>query len=355
MIAKPLVSIIVPCYNAEPFIRQCIASVQQQDYQHWECILIDDGSQDRTLDFLKSYASSDDRFKIFTQKNAGLSATRNRGIDLALGDFLYFLDSDDVLTANAISSLVSAFDDNDVITAVTVACTFPGAEANKISLLLHPRKGSLTFENKEFEVLLEAMETGLTPVAQNRLYRKSFIDCYNLRFKRGILHEDELWFFEVMLVARNVKFVCDETYLYRIDNQYSITNNVGDRNLDSYIQIMQEITARYSTRQPYHVISMWYAVYIKKLFLDFAVRERRVLSGHAIATMQTALANAYVPLVGNIHLSRNSRVYYKAINNLSTFPFAVIKTHFFRNPVNSLRKVKNLVCIWILNKVNGSR
>lgn len=345
MIEKPLVSIIVPCYNVEKYVEQCVNSIISQDYKNWECILINDGSKDYTLDLIKNFESKDKRIRVFTQENSGLSATRNKGIDHANGEFLFFLDSDDVLSHDAISALVFAFQNNDIITGVVVNSTFSDDEITKVSQLLHPKEGEITFENNNFEVLIRTMETGLTPVAQNRLYRKDFIDKNEIRFKTGILHEDELWFFETMLLAKNVKFINNETYFYRIDNQDSITKNVSDRNLESYIQVMEEIIKKYSQHQHFNIIANWYAVYIKKIFLDFAIRDRSKLSDEAISKLESALKQSYIPLGKDNFLSKNNDIYYKTINQLSLQDFATIKKYFFRNPVNSLRKIMNVIKI----------
>ncbi|MDR6546844.1 glycosyltransferase involved in cell wall biosynthesis [Chryseobacterium rhizosphaerae] len=346
MISKPHVSIIVPCYNVEKYVEQCVNSIISQDYRNWECILINDGSSDSTLDLIKYLETKDDRIRVFTQKNLGLSATRNKGIDNSNGEFLFFLDSDDILSNDAISTLVSSFQNNDIITSVIITSTFSNDNIiNKISQLLHPKEGTITFENSHFEVLVRTMETGLTPVAQNRLYRKDFIDKNKIRFKSGILHEDELWFFETMLLARNVKFINSETYFYRIDNQDSITKNVGDRNLESYIQVMEEIFKKYSQHKHFNIIANWYVVYIKKIFLDFAIRERSKISDHIILRLESALKNCYSSLEKESVLSKNNDIYYKTINKLSLHDFSTIEKYFFRNPINSLRKIMNVIKI----------
>lgn len=90
MTKTPLVSIIVPCYNAEKFIEACINSVILQDYKNWECIMINDGSKDSTLNLIKSFESKENRICVFTQENLGVAAARNKGIDQAKGEFLFF-------------------------------------------------------------------------------------------------------------------------------------------------------------------------------------------------------------------------------------------------------------------------
>lgn len=339
---NPLVSIIVPCYNVEKYIEECVMSVISQDYENWECLLINDGSHDNTLNLLESLSTIDRRINVYSQENLGLSATRNRGIDIAKGEFLFFLDSDDVLDHKAISTLVFAFQNNDIITGITVNTTFSEGKITKVSQLYTPKEGHIIFANQNFEVLKKAMQSALTPTAQNRLYSRDFINRHNLRFKEGILHEDELWFFETMLFARNVKFVNKETYFYRIDNQDSITKNVGDRNLESYILVMECIVKNYSQHPQFHNIASWYSVYMKKIFLDFAIRERSKLSDQIISRLESALKDFYVPLGEKVILSMNNDIYYRTINKLSLKGFDTIAKYFFRNPINSFRKIKNI-------------
>ncbi|MBU4537119.1 MAG: glycosyltransferase [Weeksellaceae bacterium] len=349
MISQPLVSVIVPCYNVEKYVEACVDSVIKQDYQQWECILINDGSSDNTLEIIRSLEARDRRFQVFTQENAGLSATRNRGIENSLGAFLFFLDSDDILSTDAISTLVSSVDDNDIVTGITVTSKINGEIISKISQLYPPKEGDITFGNNHFEVLIKAMESALTPVAQNRLYNKEFIDKNNLRFKNGILHEDELWFFETMLFAKNVKFIKRETYFYRTDNENSITRKLSDRNLESYISVLEEVYEKYIKKQNLD-IAKWYNVYLKKIFLDFAIREREKLSDEVIRKLEKSLVHTYSDLPSQSYLSHKNEVYYRAMNKLTLKSFDQIKKHYIRNPVNSLRKQIKLFQITYLLK-----
>ena len=142
-----------------------------------------------------------------------------------------------------------------------------------------------------------------------------------------------------MLLARNVKFIDQETYFYRTNKKNTITKNVGDRNLESYITIMEVIFEKYSKHLEFKVIASWYMVYIKKIFLDFAIRERNKLSDKIIARLEAALKNCYISLCNEKILSKNNDIYYRTINILSLKSYSIIQKNFFRNPINSLRKV----------------
>ena len=340
MSQHPLVSIIIPCYNVENYVEECINSVFNQDYTNWECIAIDDGSKDATFDILKAIEANNATIKVLTKQNSGPSDTRNMGIELAKGEFIYFLDSDDVLTPDAIGTLVSSFEDNDIIVGKTKASTFSETPITKdhLSMVIHPKEGNIIFENQDYGVLIRTMESGLTPIPHNKLYRTEFIISNNLRFKPDILHEDELWFFETMLLARNVKFVHKVTYFYRVNNQKSITNNMSDRNLDFYIQVMEAIFEKYAQNPKFRTIASWYMVYMKKVFIDYARKERNKLSKTIILKMEIALKNCYIPLKKENLLSKKNEEYYIIFNRLTSYPFKIIEKYYFRNPINSLRK-----------------
>lgn len=96
----PKISIIVPCYNQEEFLDSTLNSVLKQTYPHWECIIIDDGSTDSTLEIARCYENTDKRFRLFSIKNQGLAHARNFGIEKSVGELIQFLDGDDILVEN---------------------------------------------------------------------------------------------------------------------------------------------------------------------------------------------------------------------------------------------------------------
>ena len=103
----PLVSIILPAYNVAPYIRQCMDSVVNQTYKNLQIICVDDGSADDTPSILKEYAEADPRIKLIIQENTGISIARNRALDLARGEWIMFVDSDDWLETYAVERCVA--------------------------------------------------------------------------------------------------------------------------------------------------------------------------------------------------------------------------------------------------------
>lgn len=109
------ISVIVPVYNTEEYLKNCIMSVVRQTYDNWELILVDDGSSDGSLSIADLAAEKDERIRVIHQKNAGPGAARNRGIKEALGDYVVFLDSDDYIDKNYFQLLVPKARINDVV------------------------------------------------------------------------------------------------------------------------------------------------------------------------------------------------------------------------------------------------
>ncbi len=103
-----LISVIVPIYNADKYLEDCLASIKNQTFKDFECIMIDDGSKDNSADIAKRYAEEDERFKYFYQENAGVSAARNYGLDVSKGKYVVFVDSDDMISFDCLKWLNSA-------------------------------------------------------------------------------------------------------------------------------------------------------------------------------------------------------------------------------------------------------
>ncbi|MFA9289764.1 MAG: glycosyltransferase family 2 protein, partial [Solirubrobacteraceae bacterium] len=243
-INKPLVSIIVPCYNAQKYIINTLLSVKNQTYQNWECLVINDGSTDNSLQHIQEFTKKNEKFSFLSQENKGLSTTRNTGIEKSKGDYLFFLDSDDIMAENCLELLVKELsnDNWDIIVGKTSAM-----KNNTIQHILdHPKIKNWKINNR-LDALKYAIENSLIPVAQNRLYKNCFLKETNLKFQKNLLHEDELWFFETNFYAKKICYIDNITYEYKTDNPDSIINNIKDKNVLDILKIINLIYNNYYT------------------------------------------------------------------------------------------------------------
>jgi glycosyltransferase involved in cell wall biosynthesis len=243
---RPSISIIVPCFNGESFIKNTINSIRKQTFIEWECIIIDDGSKDNSKQIITDEINDDDRFHFVSQENKGLSSTRNYGINLAKGKYLFFLDSDDSLPDKALSDLFHVIELNkniDIVIGQTL-CTY-GQEFKPADFLSNEWPKNELLYNVEASLIEYMIEKSTTCIAQNRLYRLDFLKNNNLVFYNGILHEDVLWYFETMLKANTI--FCSEktTYYYNVNNENAITKNIKQKNIFDYLTIIEQIYDKY--------------------------------------------------------------------------------------------------------------
>lgn len=220
------VSIIVPVYNVSCYIERCLRSVFGQTYSDIECILVDDCGEDDSMvkakNLIASYTGPVDFVCLEHSANRGLSAARNSGINVAKGDYLFFLDSDDEITPNSINLLVDLalkYPQSDFIQG---NIRLDGRTVEHLSLdgMLLPEYSDNINENRRL-ILMD-----LPSIACNRLIKKSFLFSHGLFFQEGIVHEDFYWTFFMAKHVENVSFCESVTYLY-YRNPGSITNNIN--------------------------------------------------------------------------------------------------------------------------------
>lgn len=264
---SPVISIIVPCYNGENFISKALESVYIQTFKDWECVIVDDGSTDNSKTEISSWLKKDNRFNYVYQKNKGLSGARNKGISEAKGDFVYFLDSDDLLDIDALQNLFNLMGSDVDIVFGKNAITIGQNRIVKSEMDHAPRK--LTVHTNDSKSLLAlVIEEPLICVAWNRLYRLSFLKQHSLLFTPELLHEDELWFFETLFYAKGIVLNDKITYYYNVSNENSITNNYGISNLEAYLKIIDLIYNKYYKKFENHIaIISIYIIHLKILTL----------------------------------------------------------------------------------------
>ncbi|MCB0466960.1 MAG: glycosyltransferase [Aequorivita sp.] len=240
--STPFISIIVPCYNAEKYIDTSLGSIMEQSYGNWECIAVNDGSTDQTEDRVKEWLARDVRFKLLSQKNKGPSDARNAGLEKKSGDCVFFLDADDLLAPDCLQQFVNLYQ-----VEVDVVIGRHGRVSSQTSGEVKEEKQFPVTERilsyQDFIAL--ALRNPFGAMVWNNLYSSSFIDTHKLRFKSGIFHEDELWFFETMHLAKKIVFSSKVSYFYNVGNQNSITKNFGLKNLQDYLKVLEHIYDAY--------------------------------------------------------------------------------------------------------------
>ena len=209
----PRVSVVVPVYNVEMYLPQCIDSIRAQTLEDIEIVCVDDGSTDRSGAILALYAQLDERVVVVSKSNAGVSSARNDGIDRARGDIICFVDADDVLTPKACETVARAFDEHDVDIVKFSATPFPACCSNPWI------DDTLTLPDKIFEGYSDDLvfSEHSRPFPWNGAYRAAFLRESGVRFPAGIaLGEDQVFCFAALARARGTALLSARLYRYRL-------------------------------------------------------------------------------------------------------------------------------------------
>lgn len=202
MSEQPLISVIIPVYNGERYVRKCIENMQQQSYPNLEIVIVDDGSTDNSAQIAEEYPVT----VIRIPQNRGLSVARNSGIDNARGEYVHFMDVDDAVNNEFYQKMADAI----IQTNADIACCGMINE-------LKPHRSVLFSEQKlltSIDEKLKATNVGKWGYATRYIMKKNFLNAHNLRFEEGRLVEDLPFSLSAVFFAKNLVVVPDAVYTY---------------------------------------------------------------------------------------------------------------------------------------------
>lgn len=229
----------MPVYNKEGYISEAIDSVLKQKYKNWELIIINDGSNDNSLEICNTYKRIDDRIKVFNQDNLGLSISRNTGIKNSNGDYIIFLDADDYLEYNCLINIVNNISEMKDIYICSFKRIFPNGNSkvfNRFKYLIHNTEGSGQLILK----MMYKLNIYESSVWSN-IYKKNYIEKNKLYFSENLIHEDEEWLLKILLMAENVEVLNCLLYNTRAGVPNSIINSKNYKKNISKIIISENI------------------------------------------------------------------------------------------------------------------
>lgn len=276
---KGFVSIVIPVYNMQKKIVKCLQSICNQSYQNFEILCIDDGSTDSTIAIIKKLAQKDCRIQLIQKEHGGQGSARNYGISKAKGEYILFIDSDDVIAEEMLSVLRERAikDDADV-----VICGIHLKQNKKFicNYVVNDFAGSREeFMNERFK---ESYEKWLINAPWNKLIKKELLLRYNLKFAEDMkIYEDLLFSLEVIQHARRISVVSQPFYTYYYMQQGSVLSTFNE-NVDRYIERvgdkLEEVLPKYQLDMSYYYADLIhkkivYALSIKK-YKGFSVWEK---------------------------------------------------------------------------------
>ena len=218
---QPKVSLIVPVYNVAEYLPSCLNALIRQTYKNIEIILINDGSNDNSLEILSSFAEKDFRIKVFNNKNHGVSYTRNFGVENSTGDYITFVDSDDIVSQNYIEVLVNSLEVNNVDMSIcSYSCFY--------------QDFPIFSNSSNDEILTNELETAFYTVTMGgiagKLYKKSIIVSNNLKVDETIcVCEDLLFNIQYVGFCSRLVFNRSKLYGYRQRSNSAVHNNASPK------------------------------------------------------------------------------------------------------------------------------
>ena len=215
-----LISIIIPVYNVEKYLNDCIESVVNQTYSNLEIILVDDGSPDNSPKICDDWSLKDSRIKVIHKSNGGLSDARNAGLDICSGEYIAFIDSDDYIDEDYIKLMYDFAKDNS-LELVQCGVKLVTEDKGLIESIGYDKNCILSY--KEHNLAMYDAHPSDNVISCNKLYHKKLFD--NCRFPFGILNEDEATVYKCVFDAKQVGVLKNRMYNY-VQHQNSIVNSV---------------------------------------------------------------------------------------------------------------------------------
>ena len=271
-------SVIIPIYKVEQYLRPCIDSVLAQTYTDLEIILVDDGSPDRSGEICDEYAEKDKRIKVIHKPNGGLSDARNAGLDVAQGEYVMFLDSDDW------------WDDQDALRKIDASIRESGADITIIGMKkyfsLEDRLGDVRTPKKcdkanctlsHAQALQQYMRSNIfVACACDKVVHRSLIEIDHQRFVKHQLSEDIEWCCKLLLKNPKIEVLGEAFYVYRQQVATSISANVGIKNINSILDVINRYAKQYAPEPLLHFIANQYVLLITN-FMRLSKEEQKPL------------------------------------------------------------------------------
>lgn len=228
---QPLISVIIPVYGVEKYIAQCLESVINQTYKNLEIIVVNDGTKDRSADIAKEYAAKDSRIKVYDFKNGGLSVARNRGLEIATGEYISYLDSDDWLDTKMYETLLETAMKNEADMVKCGIIETNGAAEEKITF-----SDVKIINNEQHKAFKNYFKGILWTLAWNGLYKKEL--AKKVKFPDNVVHEDNYSSGMFLYLAKKVIAMPFCLNYYRV-NDAGISKGGVKKPLDKILAIIK--------------------------------------------------------------------------------------------------------------------
>lgn len=229
-----MISVVVPIYNVETYLEECLASIVNQTYKNLEIICVNDCTLDNSVNIVKKFMQRDSRIRLINhERNRGLGGARNTGIQEAKGNYITFVDSDDVLDLTMLEKMESIIREENIEAVVCGIRRFVDntvlEDVSTFHRIKNPRSGIYCVERNKGRL------TDIWPSAGNKLYKTEIIKKFNLQYQENLLYEDHFFFYAYFCHVNRFYYIGEPLYNYRAQRPGSITSTVTGRENEVYI------------------------------------------------------------------------------------------------------------------------
>lgn len=332
------VTIIVPVYNTEIYLKECIESILEQSHKNIELICVDDCSEDASYEILQHYGKKDRRMKVLRSEdgNQGPGAIRNQGIKMAKGTYIAFVDSDDYIDPNMIAKLLYEAETYDLDLSMCTIKKFSANAREKFpkcvyDYYIHKDLDGKTFHWKDIEQVLFRLRFS----SCNKLYRKDFLIQNNIYFAEGVFWEDMVFTYKALLLAKKMRFIRENLYFNRKARSGSTTGTQGGRAVTAFdsMAILEEFLTR--ELQEKSLVDQFKAFQFRKLYSYLYLNDQEHMEAFYYKLKEVVQHTSYDE---NEHISMKQRQMIQQIRELDAFGFLINEYYRLRTYSISLKR-----------------
>lgn len=321
------VTIIIPVYNTEKYIKKCFDSIINQSFSKFEVIVINDGSTDNSAFICDEYAKKDSRFKIYHLKNQGAAKARNSAFDLAKGEYIVFVDSDDWLEVDALKNYIREIERFDMVIGCSYNCYFNNDE------FLYKNRDYFYKENKYLtkeevrKMYVDIAINGVSHAPHNKMYKRRIIDKYQIRFPDRKKYEDLAFNNKYIDKINSLSIINSYDYNYRVSNLEDIALKLPTNMFEIFTEVNNELI---------NLLKSW------NVYDD---RSDKMLKSKYITEVASCINNTYNP---NLKYSFKVRYnYIKNVINVGKVQGACsnVDSSKFVKMISKLIKLKTIILI----------
>ena len=313
----PKISVIVPVYNVEKYLKECLESIINQTFKDIEIICINDGSTDNSLDILNQYAEKDNRIKVITQSNQGLSAARNTGIKYANGEYISFIDSDDYIDTSLYETLVKYL-------PAEMICF--NAQAFGDNFIPEKMQKNLICKINGLAKISDKSIFKTNVYAWNKLFKTDIIKKYNLEFPNGLYFEDFVFLWDYMLKIKTAYYLKNnKAFYYYRQRSTSIMSTCHSRSIDhlyAWHNLYERLKTQNILKKHKKSITKLFEMYYKLAYNLSDYRNKDLITKTAKNFAQEIKYKNFKQLDENIKTNKQNLTLYQkifSINNKEKF------------------------------------